>query len=184
MAGMNPLITVEELATLLREGEPVVLCAAMGPNPPTRGIPGSHLADLEGDFSDPGNPLPHTVPGDLTGLFESYGVSDGTPVVVYDDQAGASAPRVWWLAKVAGVDARVLDGGLPAWRAAGHPVGELTRPAARGTLNAAPRPHLLVDAGRVTGGGRLVVDARSAGRFEGVEPEPRPACVRATSRGP
>lgn len=174
LAGMNPLITAEELAVLLRGEAPVVLCASMGPNPPTRGIPGSFPADLEGDFSDPANPLPHTAPDDLTGLFESYGVSDGTPVVVYDDQVGASAPRVWWLAKAAGVDARVLDGGLNAWLAAGGSAAELARPAARGSLTAVPRPHLLLDADRVTAGGRLVVDARSAGRFTGAEPEPRP----------
>lgn len=178
---MNPLITADELAALQRRGDVVVLCASMGPVPPTRGIPGSHLADLEADFSDPRNPLPHTVPEDLTGLFESYGVSDHTTVVVYDDQAGATAPRVWWLARVAGLkdeNLRVLDGGLAAWRSSGRAVAELTRPTRRGTLHVIPRPELLLDAARVTAdnasGARLVVDARSAGRFHGTEPEPRP----------
>lgn len=171
---MKPLITAEELATLLREESPVVLCASMGPHPPTRGVPGSHLADLEADFSDPDDLLPHTAPADLIGLFESYGVSDGTPVVVYDDQAGASAPRVWWLAKVAGIDARVLDGGLPAWVGAGHPLGELVPRTARGRITGEPRTGLLLDAAGVAEGDRLVVDARSAARFEGREPEPRP----------
>jgi len=121
---MNPLISVDELVTLREWSDPVVLCASMGPTPPTHGIPGSHLADLEGDFSDPTDPLPHTVPADLTALFASYGVSDGTPVVVYDDQGGATAPRVWWLAQVAGVRARVLDGGLPVL-----PAEEVVEPA-------------------------------------------------------
>lgn len=172
MAAMHPLISVEELLAL---GEtPVVLCASMGPHPPTVGIPGSHLADLEGDFSDPDQPLPHTVPTDLTGLFESYGVSDETPVVVYDDQGGAAAPRVWWLARVAGIDARVLDGGLPAWVSAGQEVTPFSAPRSRGTLTAAQRPELLRDREQVESDGRLVVDARSAGRFAGTEPEPRP----------
>ncbi|QGU04533.1 sulfurtransferase [Corynebacterium comes] len=170
---MNPLITAEELATLLRDNPPVILCASMGPHPPKFGIPGSHLADLEGDFSDRDSPLPHTAPMDLTGLFGSYGVSDGTTVVIYDDQAGATAPRVWWLAEVAGIHARVLDGGLPAWRLAGGAVEELVRPTGRGTLTAGGRPHLLHNAARVAEGDRLIVDARSAGRFAGTEPEPR-----------
>ncbi|MDO5511569.1 sulfurtransferase [Corynebacterium sp.] len=165
---MNPLISVAELRSL---SNPVLLCASMGPNPPTRGIPGSHLADLEGDFSDPSQDLPHTVPADLRGLFESYGVSDDTPVVVYDDQEGATAPRVWWLAKVAGVDARVLDGGLRAWTGQ---LAEFTPPPGGGTLTASPRPGLLRDQEEVKADGRLVVDARSAGRFAGTEPEPRP----------
>ena len=171
---MNPLISVEELVTLREWSDPVVLCASMGPNPPSTGIPGSHLADLEDDFSDPGNPLPHTAPADLRALLESYGVSDGTPLVVYDDQAGATAPRVWWLARVAGVDARVLDGGLAAWREAGHEVSELSPPLGGGTLTSTPRPELLRDRSQVERDGRLVVDARSAGRFAGTEPEPRP----------
>lgn len=171
---MNPVISVAELVTLLEWSDPVVLCASMGPNPPTSGIPGSHLADLEADFSDPDNPLPHTVPTDLTALFAAYGVSDGTPVVVYDDQDGASAPRVWWLAKVAGINARVLDGGLRAWTQAGHDVAELTAPPGGGRLTATRRPELLRDKAQVESDGRLVVDARSAGRFAGTEPEPRP----------
>lgn len=174
LSDMNPLISVDELVTLREWSDPVVLCASMGPTPPTHGIPGSHLADLEGDFSDPADPLPHTVPADLTGLFASYGVSDGTPAVVYDDQGGATAPRVWWLAQVAGIRARVLDGGLPAWRAAGHEVEELTAPTRQGTLSAVVRPELLRDRAQVESDGRLIVDARSAGRFAGTEPEPRP----------
>lgn len=171
---MNPMISVDELATLREWGRPVVLCASMGSTPPTVGIPGSHLADLEGDFSDPDNPLPHTAPADLPGLFERHGVSDGTPVVVYDDAAGATAPRVWWLAKAAGIDARVLDGGLAAWRDNGGEVAAFAPPPGGGRLTSSPRPHLLRDRGQVTRDGRLVVDARSAGRFRGTEPEPRP----------
>ncbi|MDO5670183.1 MAG: sulfurtransferase [Corynebacterium sp.] len=165
------MITAEELADL---GDAVVLCASMGPNPPTHGIPGSHLADLEGDFSDPDNPLPHTAPADVQGLFETYGVSDGTPVVVYDDAEGATAPRVWWLAKVAGINARVLDGGLRAWRDAGGEVCELSPPPGGGRLSSTVRPELLRNREQVATDGRLVVDARSAGRFAGTEPEPRP----------
>lgn len=168
---MNPMMTVEELRALR---DAVVLCASMGPTPPTHGIPGSHLADLEGDFSDPSSDLPHTVPADGQVLFESYGVCDDTPVVVYDDAAGATAPRVWWLAKVAGIEARVLDGGLAAWREAGGELAPFAAPRGGGHLSAQPRPELLRNRADVEQDGRLVVDARSAGRFAGSEPEPRP----------
>lgn len=171
LAAMNPMMTVEELRALR---DAVVLCASMGPTPPTHGIPGSHLADLEGDFSDSSSDLPHTVPADVQALFESYGVSDDTPVVVYDDAAGATAPRVWWLAKVAGIEARVLDGGLAAWREAGGELAPFAAPRGGGHLSAQPRPELLRNRADVEQDGRLVVDARSAGRFAGSEPEPRP----------
>lgn len=163
---MTPLISVDELTRL---GDPVILSASMGPHPPTDGIPGAFLADLETDFSDPASPLPHTVPADPARVFESYGISDDTTVVVYDDQQGAAAPRVWWLARVAGLtDVRVLDGPWTGERA------PLSRPGRLGTITAAPRPGLLVDAASVAAGPRLLVDARSAGRFAGTEPEPRP----------
>lgn len=163
---MSLLIDAGELDT---QGPSVILCASMGPTPPTSGIPGSFLADLEADFSDPASPLPHTARADLPALFESYGISDDTPVVIYDQQAGATAPRVWWLARAAGLtNVRVLDG---PWTGETAP---FARPSHRGTITGPPRPGLLIDAAMVTASPRLVVDARSAGRFAGVEPEPRP----------
>ncbi|RNE49093.1 sulfurtransferase [Corynebacterium alimapuense] len=169
----QPLLNVEEMATL--SDPPVLLCASMGPHPPARGIPGSYLADLEGDFSDPGSHLPHTAPAELTGLFESYGISDSSTVVVYDDQAGTAAPRVWWLALAAGLkNVYVLDGGLIAWRGNSGQVAEFSTPASRGKIVSAPCPELLLSADQIADGNRLVLDARSAERFHGRQPEPRP----------
>jgi thiosulfate/3-mercaptopyruvate sulfurtransferase len=48
------------------------------------------------------------------------GVSDGRPVVAYDDGDAAAAARAWWLLRYFGHGSvRVLDGGFRAWRAAG-----------------------------------------------------------------
>ena len=60
------------------------------------------------------------------------GIAEDMTVVVYDGAGLFSAPRVWWMFRVFGArDVRILDGGLPAWTAAGHPV----RPGAQ-----RPRP--------------------------------------------
>lgn len=110
---------------------------------------------------------------------ERYGISDDTVVVVYDRHGLMVAPRVWWLLRVAGLDRiGVLDGGLPAWTTAGHSTAELAAPTGGGKITATPCPELLVGIEEVektlARSQKAVVDARSAGRFAGVEPEPRP----------
>ncbi|APT84703.1 sulfurtransferase [Corynebacterium aquilae] len=178
----TPVVDVEWLLAHRDDPRVVVLCASMG-NPAkslARGIPGAVLADIEGPFSQAGAEFPHTVPDDVQAPFEACGVSDDSLVVVYDRHGMMCAPRVWWLARVAGLrSVAVLDGGLPAWEAAGGQVVEISSPpVAMGSITAASRPELLVGAREVAqwsrDGGRRIVDARSAQRFAGTAPEPRP----------
>lgn len=173
---MTELITPAQLHAMMEIGhDVVVLCAYSSKKPATEAIPGAYLADLEGDFSDHSAELPHTAPEDLAGLFASYGVNDSSTVVVYDMQRGAFAPRVWWLAKTAGIgDVRLLDGGLKAWKAAGFDVADFSTDAIEGNLNTSRIDSNLVHADSIEAGERLVVDARSAERFAGEADEPRP----------
>lgn len=56
----------------------------------------------------------------LQALLRSRGVDEGDVVVVYGD-GGPEPYRLWWtLRVVAGVEVRVLDGGLAAWKALGE----------------------------------------------------------------
>jgi thiosulfate/3-mercaptopyruvate sulfurtransferase len=51
------------------------------------------------------------------------GVGNGSSVVLYDDTLSYYAARVWWSLRAYGYDsARILEGGYPAWVAAGHRV--------------------------------------------------------------
>ena len=55
-------------------------------------------------------------------LLRALGVRKNSTVVVYGD-GGPEPYRLWWtLRLMAGFDTRVLDGGLHAWKAAGHHV--------------------------------------------------------------
>lgn len=177
----GPVVSVEWLAQHLGDENVMVLCASMGDPGPARtlGIAGAFLADLEADFSDQNAHLPHTVPARLQELLQNYGISDDTTVVVYDRHGLMVAPRVWWLLRVAGLDrVGVLDGGLLAWTAAGHDTTELSAPVGGGKITATPRPELLVGIDGVekalARSNQAVVDARSSGRFAGVDAEPRP----------
>lgn len=87
------------------------------------------------------------------------------------------APRVWWALKAMGHDkVAVLDGGMPAWKAAGG--GLESGPAKPRPARFTPHPNgaILRDFGAVKAalGNTQILDARSAPRFEGSEAEPRP----------
>jgi thiosulfate/3-mercaptopyruvate sulfurtransferase len=120
------------------------------------------------------HPLPD--PARLASWLAASGVGDDTDVVVYDDQSGAFAVRLWWLLRWLGHRrAAVLDGGIGAWQAAD---GRLTKAVPKptpATLHAQPHDTrwITTDALAVAlaKGAVQVIDARAAERFRGeVEP--------------
>lgn len=143
-------------------------------------IAGAVFFDIDA-IADTSSGLPHMLPDEtaFAAAAGELGLSESDTIVVYDGAGLFSAPRAWWTLTAFGArDVRVLDGGLPAWKAAGFGLQ-------RG--DAAPRParfHAVLDRGRVRDfeavrrtlaeGDATVVDARSAGRFAGTAPEPRP----------
>lgn len=90
-------------------------------------LPKAHFADLEQDLSGPlikgvtgRHPLPST--GSLDALFSRWVLTREASVVLYDDNGGAMASRLWWLLRWAGLrHIALLDGGFKAWQAAGLP---------------------------------------------------------------
>jgi thiosulfate/3-mercaptopyruvate sulfurtransferase len=118
-------------------------------------------------------------PEKFASRMRKLGVGDGNRIVVYDQLGLFSAARVWWTFRVMGhADVVVLDGGLPAWRAAGldiedGPPNKLSERHFTARLHldlvrSLPDMRVLVDAG-----GAGILDARPAGRFAGRDAEPR-----------
>lgn len=179
----GPLVGADWLAGRLGEPGTVVFDASVGAHRGAgRRIPGARPFDLDGALSDHDAPAPHTMPG--AAAFEdairALGVDDTDTVVVYDGAGVYSSARAWWMLRAMGFDrAAVLDGGLPAWTAAGLPVEECgpAYEGPRGSFTARPRTGLLVDAGAVRAAladpSAVVLDARTRGRFTGTAPEPR-----------
>ncbi len=143
-------------------------------------LPGAGFADLDLDLSSPIGPLTgrHPLP-DTAKLAEqlgAWGIGADTPVVVYDDQGGAFAARLWWLLRWLGHrDVRLLDGGIQAWITAGGTLtAEVPHPARR-RFEPRPDPRAWVsttDLVRLLASGRIqVIDARAPARFRG-ESEP------------
>jgi thiosulfate/3-mercaptopyruvate sulfurtransferase len=144
-------------------------------------IPGARFWDLDANSSQ-ATGLPHMLPSpaELERIIGALGIGNASRVVVYDGSgANLSAPRVWWTLRIAGHDAvAVLDGGMTAWRSEARPLeqGQTTPVPARFTMRF--RPELIASLegirSRTDGGRTQILDARSAGRFRGTEPEPRP----------
>jgi thiosulfate/3-mercaptopyruvate sulfurtransferase len=142
-------------------------------------IPGAVFFDINA-VADHSTELPHMLPGpeQFGAAAGDLGISEKDTIIVYDGSGLYSAPRVWWTFRIFGAQkVYILDGGLPAWKTEGRPVeaGTVKRP--KKTFNAE------MDTGAVAmvtdvqmalnDKSAQVVDARSAGRFAGREPEPR-----------
>lgn len=142
-------------------------------------IPGAVFFDLD-MVIDPDSKLPHMLP--RPNVFAqhvgSMGISADDTIVIYDGPGFFSAPRVWWMFRVMGVfQVYILDGGFDGWKAAGLPVTSEPTKTAGNVFHAnfdAARVASLADMRRIVESGeRQIADARPAGRFTGVDPEPR-----------
>jgi len=147
-------------------------------------IPGAVFFDID-TICDRDSAFPHMLPN--TPMFEAaigeLGISNDDEVVVYDGSGIFSAPRVWWMLRIFGHDkVRVLNGGLPAWIAAGGEMANLHQDGrleyAAQNFRSSFRPHLVTDIATVWQSLKdstiQVIDARAAPRFSGEQPEPRP----------
>ena len=142
-------------------------------------IPGAHYFDIDA-ISDTASDLPHMMPAAevFAAAVGAMGISNATRVVVYDGIGLQSAARAWWMFRAFGHDqVAIIEGGLPKWRADGHPVAADPPNAAPAMFKATLRPELvrgLEDLrANLDGGEAVVLDARSRGRFDASEPEPR-----------
>ncbi|WP_306047281.1 3-mercaptopyruvate sulfurtransferase [Nioella sp. MMSF_3534] len=142
-------------------------------------IPGARFFDID-DVSDSVSDLPHMAPPPekFMSRMRAMGVGDGHQVVVYDGNGLFSAARVWWLFRLMGkTDIAVLDGGIRKWQAEGREIEDMPPIVRDRHMTAQRQAHLVKDVTQVAAAAKLgdwqIVDARSAGRFRGEEPEPR-----------
>ncbi|QAY70132.1 sulfurtransferase [Xylanimonas protaetiae] len=192
------LVTVDELAADLRlggadpaPGAPVLLdvrwaLAAAGQtfdglaHYRAGHLPGAVFADLETELAaapSPAqgrHPLPSTA--QLQAAARRWGVRHDSRVVVYDATGGMAAARAWWLLRYFGLrDVRILDGGLPAWQRAGHPLEADDVEASPGDVVLTPGHLRTLDASDAAAlaasDDGVLLDARAGERYRG-ETEP------------
>jgi thiosulfate/3-mercaptopyruvate sulfurtransferase len=179
----GPLVTAGQLAAeLAGPGAPTVLdcrwTLAGGADRDGYGkghLPGAVFVDLDRDLAAPpgaGGRHPLPAPGAFQAAMRRAGVRDDRPVVAYDQGEPGGAARAWWLLGWFGhPDARVLDGGLGAWVAAGLPLTTEAADPDPGDFTARPGGRSLLDAAgaaRLAAAG-VLLDARAPARYQGLE---------------
>ena len=136
--------------------------------------------DLKNIFLDVEGEYPNTVPSEkhFENEAQKLGINNDSCVVVYDDLGVYSAPRVWWLFRIFGfTNIAVLNGGLPAWKDAGYIV-ELKKERKplvgnfKTNLNK-EKISVTEEVLKASRDNKVILDARSKGRFYATEPEPR-----------
>ena len=189
----SPLVDAAALRAALGHARLVLLDASFDLADPAAGerdwaaghVPGAQYAHLERDLSAPKqapgpgfsgrHPLPER--SAFAATAGRWGIAPDRLVVVMDRQGGPYAARLWWMLRWLGhAQVWLLDGGVPAWVAAG---GALTSdrqpvPAALPPYPVAgpiARPTVTADSIARELGRTSLVDARAPERFRGeVEP--------------
>ncbi|MBD3671007.1 MAG: sulfurtransferase [Gammaproteobacteria bacterium] len=142
-------------------------------------IAGAVYAHLDEDLSsDIGphtgrHPLPNVAV--LVEQLCKWGIGNQTQVVVYDNNIGMFASRLWWLLRWLGHDkVAVLDGGYMEWKDKGYPLSSEIPEVTPATFTPDVQEGWIVSAEQIPDEqqhGKMLLDARAAERYRGdVEP--------------
>jgi thiosulfate/3-mercaptopyruvate sulfurtransferase len=185
---LAPIVSVAWLDQHLTDKDLIVLDASMQENISNvtsdfQGIQikGARFFDVKNSFCAKDTDLPNMLPSpeEFTAECQKLGINADSNIIVYDNLGIYSAPRVWWMFRVMGHrNVAVLDGGLPEWSKQGLPTEHVhTKTYDKGNFEAYYQPRLVKTSVDILENldkkDALVIDARSAGRFYGLIPEPR-----------
>ncbi len=189
MFSTSPMVSAHTLVTFLEDPKLIILDASTrkavnNTCTPIEGVflPDARAFDFEQKICDTTSAYAHMMP--TAEQFEQHvralGVNNDSTIVVYDKRGLYSAPRAWWMFKAMGFNSvYVLDGGLPGWVENNLPVVSQPSDAPNiGNFSAKPQTELIYSVTQVEQAIEddtiQIIDARSAGRFNGTAPEPRP----------
>lgn len=191
---MDPVVSAEWLKEQLGDPQLIILDSSQKNNisgahtkHPDLQIKGARSIDFNNTFfSDEQNPLLHMLA--KAGTFERgcqvLGINSDSKIVVYDNLGIYSSPRVWWMFRAMGHhQIAVLDGGLLAWINSGFETEQpLTQRVEKGDFKANYQRQLVSYSNQMLNNiedrKAIVIDARSADRFNGIVDEPRKELVK------
>lgn len=177
------MISVNQLESMLGQNDVVILDSRFYLTDLAKGaqayqqshIPSAVFVDVHRQLAAPETQMSGRHPLPAPELFAqtlaALGIHAHTTVVVYDDMGGAFAARAWWMLVQQGIEVYVLDGGFPAWQAAGLATEagrNVPAPVVAGIQVAFPWFISEEDVVRQFETGEFqLIDARSADRFSG-----------------
>ena len=191
---MDSLVSTEWLAKHLGANDFVVVdCSWFMPAAGRRGhdeylaehIPGARFLDID-EVADKANPAPHSLPSaaDFARAMEQFGINRDDRIVVYDNSPVRTAARGWFMLRHFGADrVAILDGGFQKWLAEGRPTESGDPAPRRARFEAVERDETVTKEQLLAGTGLPWADARGKGRFEGIEPDPRPGVAAGHAPG-
>lgn len=176
----HQLVSGAWLVERLKDANLVLLDASTAFNA-QESIKGAQHFDIKNVFSDISSPFPNTFPSVEQFEIESQklGINSDSHIVVFDDKGIFTSPRVWWMFTVMGhKKISVLDGGLPEWKSYNFPIGNSnSEKRVMGNFKAmfnSESVKLYKDILDHTETSMCsIIDARSSGRFQAIDPEPR-----------
>jgi len=178
------LVDVNWLSSHLNDRDLVILHVGQKADYETNHIPGARFISLE----DVAKPMQHKDPMEImlelptaeelrTKLGTTFGISDNSRIIVYfsSKQAFQSSTRVVFTMDYLGLGDRtsLLNGGLPAWTAAGKPLAATVAAVTPGKISARPTKNVVADADIVKSvsqhGNQKLVDGRAPVFYKGIE---------------
>lgn len=141
-------------------------------------IPGARFLDLD-TLNDANDPLPSMLPPRTLFVerMRALGVNSASRVVLYDNGGHQTACRAWWVLAMFGVQAAILDGGIGKWKAEGRALSSDVAPTSSGDFEPGTPQAAVRSLAEMRATAEQIADARSAARFTGEEPDPRPECA-------
>jgi thiosulfate/3-mercaptopyruvate sulfurtransferase len=169
------LTTVEELRGKLGAPNLCIIDVRPAENYAQGHIPGATHFDLFGlSLIDTGEAPLNAFMFMIHHVLELRGVSEAKEVVFYEDHSGMRAARgLWFLEYYGHPNAKMLDGGFQAWKAAGAPITTEVNTPKAATFKVTERREVLATAGDVLRSLNkddiAILDTRSAGEYFGTQ---------------
>jgi len=168
----SDLITVAELAKRLRDKNTVIISCRKPADYDKVHIPGAvNIYHME-LYKEPVTNGYIESPEELAKIFGDYGVSEKKTIVLYDEGSGKYAGRLYWILKYLGApDVKILDGQLPAWKAARKPLTGAVTPIRPAVFTPHVQPDLIATTAYVRAAikdpNKVIIDARSPEEYRG-----------------